>query len=253
MIHKRIIPLFLLKGNRLVKGTQFNNFVDVGDPVSQAMIYDAQGADEIVIVDVDASREGRIINTNIINEMINKCRLPIGAGGGIKTIEDARRCFEAGADKIVINTSAALNPSLIKGLADEFGSQSVVVSVDVKKNGTGDYDVYILSGRQKTDLNLLEYISKVIEYGAGEIIITSIDKEGTLNGFEYNLYQKVKDSVHVPLIASGGAGCYDDMVKLFKETDCDACAVGKMLFLRDYDIVKFKSYLKGRKISVREA
>ena len=253
MIHKRIIPIFLLKVNRLVKGTQFSNFVDVGDPVSQAMIYDAQGADEIIIVDIDASREGRIINTNIINEMINKCRLPIGAGGGIKTIEDARKCFEAGADKIVINTSAALNLPLIKGLADEFGAQSVIVSVDVKKNGAGDYDVYILSGNQKTDLNLFEYISKAIECGAGEIIITSIDKEGTLCGFDYDLYQKVKDFVHVPLIASGGAGCYDDMVKLFKETDCDACAIGKMLFLRDYDIVKIKSYLKGRKISVREA
>lgn len=253
MIHKRIIPIFLLKGNKLVKGTQFSNFVNVGAPVSQAMIYDAQGADEIIIVDVDASREGRIINTDIINEMINKCRLPIGAGGGIKTIEDARRCFEAGADKIVINTSAALNPSLIKGLADEFGSQSVVISIDVKKNGTGDYDIYIFSGSQRTDLSLLEYLPKVIEYGAGEIIITSIDKEGTLNGFDYDLYQKIKDYVHVPLIASGGAGCYDDMVKLFKETDCDACAVGKMLFLRDYDIVRLKSYLKGRKILVREA
>ncbi len=253
MTYKRIIPIFLLKGNRLVKGTRFGDFVDVGDPLSQAMIYDAQGADEIIIVDIDASGNKRLINTDIINAMIHKCRLPISAGGGIKTIEDARKCFGAGADKIIINTSAALNPSLIKHLADEFGSQSVVVSVDVKKSRTGNYDVYIYSGRQKAALDIMEHISRVIDYGAGEVIVTSIDKEGTLTGFDYEIYNKLKNITKVPLIASGGAGKYDDMVKLFKETDCDACAVGKMLFLRDYDIVKFKSYLKGRKIPVRDA
>lgn len=253
MIYKRIIPVFLLKGKRLVKGTQFKDFVDVGDPISQAMIYDAQGADEIIIVDVEASREKRLINTAIIHEMISKCRLPIGAGGGIRTLDDARECFGAGADKIVINTAAVVNPSLVTDLANEFGAQSVVVSIDVKRNGDGAYDIYIESGTKKTELNLMDYIAKVVALGAGEIIVTSIDKEGTLSGFDCELYRKMKNISNVPLIASGGAGCYDDMVELFKETDCDACAVGKMLFLRDYDIVKFKSYLKGRKVPVREA
>ncbi len=253
MISRRIIPLFLLRGNRLVKGTNFKDFVDVGDPISQAMIYDAQGADEIIVVDVEASAKGKIINTKIINGMINKCRLPIGVGGGIKNIEDAKECFNAGADKIVINTHAVLRPNLIKELADEFGSQSVVVSVDIKKNKKGNYEIYVFSGKQKVDNDVYSYIAKVIKCGAGEILITSIDKEGTLLGFDYELYAKLREIIPVPMIASGGAGCYDDMVELFKETDSDACAIGKMLFLRDYDIVRIKSYLKGKKVLVRES
>lgn len=249
----RIIPLFLLKGKRLVKGTQFGDFIDVGDPVSQAMIYDAQGADEIIIVDIEASNEGRIIDTGIITDMITTCRLPISAGGGIRNIEDARKCFEAGADKIVVNTHAALNPPLVNELADEFGSQSVVVSIDVKKNNNGSYEVLVFSGKHKAYVKLDALIRTVLKNGAGEIMITSIDKEGTLSGFDYELFQAVRDVVTVPLIASGGAGCYDDMVKLFKESNCDACAIGKMIFLRDYDIVRIKSYLKGRKVLVREA
>jgi len=252
-MYKRIIPIFMIKGKRLVKGTQFENLVDVGDPLSQAMIYDAQGADEIIVVDIDASREGRMINTGIINEMINRCRLPISAGGGIKSVKDALKCFEAGADKIVVNTSALLNPFLIKEMADEFGSQSVVVSVDVRKNSAGDYDIYAFSGKKKMGQDLKDHISMAIGQGAGEIIVTSIDREGTLSGFDRELYQRLEDITKVPIIASGGAGCYDDLVKIFTETNCDACAVGKMLFLRDYDIVKFKSYLKGKKIPVRDA
>lgn len=253
MIAKRIVPLFLLKGKRLVKGTNFKDFVDVGDPVSQAMIYDAQGADEIIIVDIDASKENRIMDGRIIEAMIYQCRLPIGVGGGIKNIQDAYVYFKAGADKIVINTQAILRPSLVKELALEFGSQSVVVSLDVKKNGFGAYDVYVYSGKEKIGVDFTRQIKEFIDNGAGEIIITSIDKEGTLLGFDYDLYNLVRGLISIPLIASGGSGCYDDMVKLFKETDSDACAVGKMLPLRDYDIVKIKSYLKGKGVWVREA
>lgn len=253
MTPKRIIPLFLLKGTRLVKGTNFRDFTDVGDPLSQAMIYDAQGAEEILIVDVEASDNGGLINTDIINRMISKCRLPIGAGGGIRSVEDAKRCFSSGADKIVVNTYAVLNRFLIKELVDEFGSQSIVVSIDVKKNEDGNYDVYTLSGKKRVEIALETLIEEVIDHGAGEIILTSIDREGTLSGFEYELYKKVRSIIPVPLIASGGAGCYDDIVRLFEETDCDAYAIGKMLFLRDYDIVRIKSYLKGKKVPVREA
>lgn len=256
MIPRRIIPIFLLKGKRLVKGMRFGDFTDVGDPVSQAMIYDAQGADEIVIVDINAARENRIMDTAIINEMITKCRLPIGAGGGIKSIDDARKYFKAGADKIVINTNAAINPVLVRELAGEFGSQSIVVSIDVKRsvgNSGRDYDVYVYSGKEKLDAGLDELIEKYTRYGAGEMIITSVDNEGTLSGFDYGLYKRIRDIVSVPLIASGGAGRYDDMVRLFKECGPDACGIGKMLFLRDYDIVRIKSYLKGEKVKIREA
>ena len=253
MLAKRIIPHFLLKGKRLVKGTNFGGFVDVGDPVSQAMIYDAQGADEIIIVDIDASREGRIIDTNIIDQILKQCRLPIGAGGGIRTIDDARRCFGAGADKIIVNTQAVLNPAFVSELAAEFGSQSIVVSLDVRRNGTGNNNLYIYSGKQKIDIMPHDIIKKFVDYGAGEFIITTIDREGTLKGFDCGLHNSIRKIVNVPLIASGGAGSYDDIVDLFKETDSDACAIGKMLFLRDYDIVRIKSYLKSKKVLTRDA
>jgi cyclase len=253
LLAKRIIPHFLLKGKRLIKGTNFGEFVDVGDPVSQAMIYDAQGADEIIIVDIDASNEERTIDINIIDQILKQCRLPIGAGGGIRTIDDARRCFGAGADKIIVNTQAVLNPTFVSELATEFGSQSIVVSLDVRRNETNNYNLYIYSGKQKVDIMLHDMIKKLVDYGAGEFIITSIDREGTLKGFDCDLYSSLRDSISLPLIASGGAGSYDDMSNLFEETDSDACAIGKMLFLRDYDIVRIKSYLKWKRVLTREA
>lgn len=182
MIRKRIIPLFLLKGNRLVKGRRFGELSDVGDPLSQAMIYDAQGADEIILVDIDASREGRVVNTEVIDHMIRRCRLPIAAGGGIRNVKEARRCFEAGADKIVVNTHAVLNPSLVGELAAEFGAQSVVVSLDVKKAADGDYAPYVFSGKQKVDVNFETVLKQLISNGAGEVLLTVIDREGSLNG-----------------------------------------------------------------------
>lgn len=253
MIAKRIIPIFLLKGKRLVKGTNFTDFQDVGDPISQGMIYDAQGADEIMIMDIEASLKGRAIGREVINSMITKCRLPIGAGGGIKDIACAHECFKAGADKVIVNTHAVLNPLLVKELSCEFGSQSVVVCIDVKRSPSGKYEVYTHSGTRRASVTLDDHLEQVAESGAGEIILTSIDREGTLSGFEYGLYEKLKGRIKIPFIASGGAGKYDDLVELFSGTDCDACAIGKMLFLRDYDIVRIKAYLKGKNILIRDA
>ena len=178
MISKRLIPIFLLKGKRLVKGTNFSDFIDVGDPISQGMIYDAQGAEEIMIVDINASSDDRLIDTSIVNSMITKCRLPISVGGGIKNLEDARKCFAAGGDKIVLNSYAIPNPSLIRELSNEFGSQSVLVSIDVKKNEWEEYDIYIYSGTKKMEHSLEKVIDIIIKNGAGEIILTSIDQEG---------------------------------------------------------------------------
>ena len=240
MLTKRIIPLFLLKEGRLYKGEKFKNFIDVGDPTSQGMIYDAQGADEIIIVDIEASKKKKIIDPRIITSMITKCRLPIAAGGGIRDVKSAKKCFSAGADKIVVNTHAILNPRLVKEMAMEFGSQSVVVSIDVKKSDS-NYDIYIYSGTKKIGIKLEDLIKKFIDCGAGEIIVTCINKEGTMSGFDCNLYSRIRKFISVPLIASGGAGSYDHIVDLFKESDCDACAIGKMIFLRDYDMVRIKS------------
>jgi len=253
VIPKRIIPVFLLKGSRFFKGTNFKEHIDVGDPLSQSMIYDAQGSEEIVIVDIEASTENRLIDTNLITMIVRKCRLPITAGGGIKAIADARKCFDAGADKILVNSHVVKNPDLVRELAVEFGSQSVVVSIDVRKNAQGGHDAFTFSGTEKTNISIENVIEKVIENCAGELLVTSIDNEGTMSGFDYELYKKIRDLVPVPLIASGGSGCYDHMVRLFNETGVEACGLGKMLFLRDYDIVRIKAYLKGKGVFVRDA
>lgn len=254
MRSRRIIPQLLLKGTRLVKGTRFEDHVDVGDPVSQAMIFDAQGAEEIVIVDIEATGEGRTISPELIREIILKCRLPIAAGGGISSVSDAEQLFRSGADKIVVNTAAMENGKLVQQLANQFGSQSVLVSLDVMfLPGDNDWEVVVNSGRKRTGIMIREALKKVIESGAGEILLTSIDREGTLEGFDFALFGHVRDSIPVPFIVGGGAGSYDHIVELFKSFDADACGLGKMLALRDYDIVRIKSYIHGRGIPVREA
>lgn len=251
-MNKRIIPIFLLKNERLYKGENFSDHIDVGNVFSQAKIYDSQGADEIVILDITASNENRIINTETIKKVVDICRLPIAVGGGIKSVEDARKCFLAGADKIVINSHAVKNPELIKELYQEFGSQAIVLSLDVLKENN-DYHIYTNSGKSKYDTDFKEFLKKAIEFGVGEIILTSINHEGKLQGLDIDLYKSLKDIITVPLIASGGAGTYDHVVDVLSLDNVDACSIGKMLFLRDYDIVRIKSYLKGKKISVRDA
>jgi cyclase len=250
---KRLILQFLLKGRRLVKGTRFKGFTDVGDPVAQAVIYDAQGADEIVIVDVEASRKGAVIDPNVISAMTRQCRLPIAAGGGIRSVRDARTCFHAGADKIVVNTAALLRPKLIRELSEEFGAQSVMVSLDVKRGPGGLPVVLACSGSKAVAGPLEEHLERAVSLGAGEILLTSIDREGTLSGYDDGLYARTAEKVTVPIIASGGAGCYDDLVRLFQGTAVDAAAIGKMLFLRDYDVIRIRSYLRWKGVTVRDA
>lgn len=249
---KRLIPQLLLRGKRLVKGTRFSDFVDVGDPVSQAMIYDAQGAEEIVLVDIDATRRGCCIEPEIITRIIQACRLPIAAGGGIRSVHDARKCFRAGADKIIVNTEAIRRPELVGELSREFGSQSVLVSIDVVRRSDGCF-VVVESGTKEVAKPLSDIIPSLVSAGAGELLVTSVDREGSMNGFDVELYQSYFSRVPIPIIASGGAGTYDHIVTLFKETNCDGCSIGKMLCLRDYDIVKIKAYLTGRMVPVRDA
>lgn len=253
MLYKRIISQFLLKGNRLVKGTAFRDHIDAGDPVSQAIIYDAQGADEILIVDIEATAQGRIIPPALIERIVSKCRLPVTVGGGVRSIEDARRLFSSGADKVVLNSGAVEVEGLLESMSAEFGSQSVLVSLDARHlPERNDWEVLVRSGTKRTGIMVSEAIGNAIGSGAGEILLTSIDREGLLNGFDCALYEHVRPFVTVPLIASGGAGCYDHIVEVFRAGSVDACCLGKMLALRDYDIVRIKSYLHGRGIAVRE-
>ncbi len=253
MSYKRIIPTFLLNGDRLVKGTQFKDYIDVGDPISQAKIYDAQGADEIILTDISATKCKKKIDTSLITKLTSVCHTPIAVGGGIDSTEKAALYFESGADKIVVNTGSIEDPSLIKELSKNYGSQSIVVSIDVRRDKIGKYQIYSHSGEQEVQTDIKSYLDQVIDNGCGEIMLTSIDADGTLHGYDYELYNKYASTVSVPLIASGGAGCYDDIVRVLSIKGVDACGIGKMLFLRDYDIVRIKAYLKGKKIATRDA
>ncbi|MGI6784705.1 MAG: imidazole glycerol phosphate synthase subunit HisF [Aminivibrio sp.] len=253
MLYKRIIPQFLLKGDRLVKGTAFKDHIDAGDPVSQAKIYDAQGADEILIVDIEATAQGRTIPPALIERIVSKCRLPLTVGGGVRSLEDARRLFRSGADRVALNSGAVEVEGLLESMVADFGSQSVMVSIDaIYLPERNDWEVLVRSGTKRTGVTVSESVEKAIYLGAGEILLNSIDREGSLNGFDCALYEHVRPFVTVPLIASGGAGCYDHIVESFRAGSVDACCLGKMLALRDYDIVRIKSYLHGRGIAVRE-
>ena len=250
---KRLIPQFLLRKGRLVKGTRFGDHVDVGDPVSQAMIQDAQGADEIALVDLDATREGRTLDPLWVRRMIRRCRLPIAAGGGIRSVEDAKGLFAAGADKIIVNTAAVLHPFLVRELAEVFGAQSVLVSVDVRSDLRRGWVPVVESGTREVDREVPDLLEELVLQGAGEVLHTSVDREGTLEGLDLDLYRLVRPRVSVPLIASGGAGNYQHLTALFATTGCDAVGLGKMLVLRDYDMVRIKAFLHGRGIPVRDA
>lgn len=254
MQRKRIIPQFLLKGSRLVKGKAFDCHVDVGDPASQAMIYDAQGADEIMIVDIEASALGRTILQGIVERIVSVCRLPVAVGGGIRNFRDARELFRSGADKILLNSGAIEVEGLIESIAGEVGQQSVVVSLDVIfLRELNDWEVVVCSGKRRTGIMITEAVERSVASGAGEILLTSVDREGGLAGFDCALYRYIQKVTPIPLIAGGGAGNYDHIVELFKETQADACVLGKMLALRDYDIVRIKAYLHGRGIAIRDA
>lgn len=255
MLSKRLIPTLLLKGKRLVKGTCFSDYIDVGDPLSQVKIFNAQGADEIVICDISATKEKRVMDIDLIKRMTRHSHTPLAIGGGINDVAKAHQYFEAGADKIVINTGALDDLSLIKDIARCFGSQSVVVSIDVKNRPDGGYIAYSQGNALNYDIDLTEYIQRVISQGCGEIILTSVMRDGTLKGYDLELYKQYSSQISVPLIASGGAGCYDDIVNVLRVNDglIDGVGIGKMLFLRDYDIVRIKAYLKGKGICVREA
>jgi cyclase len=216
------------------------------------MIFDAQGADELFLVDIKASREQRTFPIDVVQKIIKKCRLPIAVGGGVRSTSDALKLFEAGADKIVLNSAIFTTPNLVTEVANKIGSQAVNVSIDVKLEDD-KYLVYVDCGTRSTSLTLAEAIRRVQDLGAGEITLTSIDREGSLKGFDIELYQQATRLTQVPLIASGGCGRYQDLIDLAQVNGVDGFGIGKMLCLRDYDIVRIKAYIKGKSIKTREA
>lgn len=251
MLSKRIIPCLDVHNGRVVKGVNFVNLRDAGDPVEIAKEYDRQGADELVFLDITASSDARNIVIDMVEAVASQVFIPFTVGGGIRTVEDFRDILRAGADKISINSSAVENPQLIHDAAEKFGSQCVVVAMDVKRKADGNYSVYVHGGRKDTGIDALEWARKAETLGAGEILLTSMDSDGTKNGYDNVITSKISEMVSIPVIASGGAGklehFYDGIVK----GKADAVLAASLFHYKELTIRQVKEYLKERDIPVR--
>ncbi len=250
MLAKRIIPCLDVDRGRVVKGVRFQNLRDAGDPVEIAKIYEEQGADELVFLDISASAEGRKILIDVVKNVAETVFMPFTVGGGIASVEDIRRLLEAGADKISINTSAVKNPQLIYESAKRFGSQCIVVAIDAKRTKKG-WEVYIHGGRTPTGLDAVEWAKRVESLGAGEILLTSMDADGTKKGYDIELNRVVAESVRIPVIASGGAGRMEHFYEVFSQSNVDAALAASLFHYREITILELKDYLKKKGINVR--
>ncbi|KOA19952.1 imidazole glycerol phosphate synthase subunit HisF [Clostridium homopropionicum DSM 5847] len=252
MLTKRIIPCLDVDMGRVVKGVNFVNLQDVGDPVAIAEFYNKEGADEIVFLDITATHEGRATMIDVVRRTAKKVFIPLTVGGGIKTVDDFKDILRAGADKISINSAAIRNPQLIKEAADKFGSQCVVVAVDGKKREDGSgWNVFINGGRIDTELDALEWIRKAEELGAGEILLTSMDADGTKQGYDIEFTDAVCKAVNIPVIASGGCGNLQHFADIFKESGADAALAASLFHFRELTISQVKEFLKSNEIEVR--
>ena len=250
MLKKRIIPVLLLRNQRLVKPIQFNNYRDVGNPVSQAKIYDAQLADELVFLDIDATSENRNSLISTIKDVSKECFMPLTVGGGVRTIEDISRLLAAGADKVSINAAAVENPLFIKQAADKFGSQCIVIAIDVKKTNKR-YEVFTRNGKKATGKQAVEWAKEVEKLGAGEILLTSIDLEGTMKGYDLKLLKSVANAVDIPVIANGGAGNLQDFYDALTKANASAVAAGSLFHFTDQSLIKTRRFLKVHGVEVR--
>ena len=262
---KRIIPCLDVKNGRVVKGLHFESIKDAGDPVELAEKYSNEGADELVFLDITASDEQRKTIKDLVRKVASVIDIPFTVGGGVKSLEDARNILLNGADKVGINTGAIKNPKIITELMELFGRQCVVVAVDAKKNynvddvknifnDNGDpfwFEVFIYGGKKGTGIDVIQWVKDAEKLGAGEILLTSIDKDGTKDGYDILLTRKVVESVSIPVIASGGCGKPDDMVNVFKESNVDAALAASIFHYETHGVNGVKSYLKNKDIPVR--
>jgi cyclase len=247
---RRIIPCLDTDGERVVKGVNFVALRDAGDPVALAARYNAEGADELVVLDIAASRDRRPTFLETIRRVADELSIPLTAGGGIRTLDDARAVVRAGADKITVNTAAVLRPELISELSAEFGSQAVVLAIDAKGNGAG-WTVMVRGGRELTKLDAVEWATRGAELGAGEILLTSVDRDGTQRGFDIPLTAVISRSVPVPVIASGGAKVPEHFVEIFREGLADAALAASIFHDDTQSIRALKTFLASRDIQVR--
>lgn len=251
MLAKRIIPCLDLKNGRVVKGTNFVGLRDAGDPVEAALEYERQGADEIAFLDITATEEKRSIMVDLIERTAAQIFMPITVGGGIRNIEDMRLILNAGADKISINSEAVRNPNFITEAANKFGSQAVVAAIDAKSNGDGSWRVMVSGGKSETGLDAITWAKKMEACGAGEILLTSMDRDGTKDGYDINLTKAISEAVTIPVIASGGVGKMEHLLEGLTLAKADAVLAASVFHFRELTIGQVKEYLKNNGITVR--
>ena len=252
MLKARIIPCLDVKDGRVVKGVNFVNLRDAGDPVEQATLYDAAGADELTFLDITASHERRDILLDVVSRTAEACFMPLTVGGGVSSEEDVRKLLLAGADKVSLMTAAVKRPEVVAELATKFGSQCIVVAVDAKKVGPDKWEVFTHGGRTATGLDAIDYAQQIAELGAGEILLTSMDRDGTREGFDIALTQKIADSISIPVIASGGVGTLDHLVDGVKEGHASAVLAASIFHFGEYTIAEAKAHMKASGVAVRE-
>jgi cyclase len=251
MLKARVIPCLDVKDGRVVKGVNFVNLVDAGDPVAQAKFYDAEGADELCFLDITASSENRATLYDVVRRTAEQCFMPLTVGGGVREVEDIRRLLLAGADKASINTAAVARPELVREAAEKFGSQCVVVAIDAKQAAPGRWEVFTHGGRRATGLGAIDWARRMTEAGAGEILLTSMDRDGTKRGFDIPLTRAISDAVTVPVIASGGVGSLEHLVEGVRDGHASALLAASIFHFGAYRIRDAKAALAAAGIPVR--
>ena len=251
MLAKRIIPCLDVKDGRVVKGVNFVNIRDAGDPVELAKYYSDQGAAELVFLDITATSDARDTVADVVERTAAQVFVPLTVGGGIRTVEDFQRLLRAGADKISVNSAAVARPELISEAAERFGSQCVVLAADARARGDGTWEVVVAGGRKPTGMDLIEWVRKAESLGAGEILLTSMDADGTKAGFDLAMTKAVTDAVSIPVIASGGCGSLAHFVEVFEQTNCDAALAASLFHFGELTVPRVKDYLRTRAIPVR--
>ncbi len=251
MLSKRIIPCLDVKDGRVVKGVNFVGLRDAGDPVESAKFYNSQGADELVFLDITASSDQRKTITDVVERTAKEVFMPLTVGGGIRTVDDFREILLAGADKVAVNSAAVLNKRIIADAADKFGSQCVVLAIDAKRCDDGHFTVYINGGRKDMGIDAIEWAMEGERLGAGEILLTSMDADGTKDGFDIDLTKAICEKVGIPVIASGGAGNINHFSDVFERTGCDAALAASLFHFRELTIREVKEHIRGLGIPVR--
>jgi len=251
MLTKRIIPCLDVTGGRVVKGTKFLELRDAGDPVECAKAYDAQGADELVFLDITASSDNRSTMVDVVERTASECFMPLTVGGGIRTVEDMKVMLRAGADKVSVNTSAIQRPELVREGAGRFGSQCIVVAIDARRRPEGGWTVHTHGGRNPTDLEAVAWAKTVADLGAGEILLTSMDADGTKEGYDMDLVRSVSNAVGIPVIASGGAGKLEHMADVLLHAGADAVLAASIFHFGEYTVEDVKRFLAERGVPVR--